>query len=94
MEFHVGRLVDHVHLRVTDVESSKRFYRAVLVALGLPEIMVEGEGWFRADELFVDRTDGPISRVHLAFQARDHATVDAFPSRGARSWRTRQRRAR
>jgi catechol 2,3-dioxygenase-like lactoylglutathione lyase family enzyme len=78
MEFHVGRLVDHVHLRVTDVESSKRFYRAVLVALGLPEIMAEGKGWFQADELFVDRADGPISRVHLAFQARDPATVDAF----------------
>lgn len=30
MEFHRGRLIDHVHLRVADVAASKRFYRAVL----------------------------------------------------------------
>jgi catechol 2,3-dioxygenase-like lactoylglutathione lyase family enzyme/N-acetylglutamate synthase-like GNAT family acetyltransferase len=78
MEFHAGRLLDHVHLRVADLAASKRFYRAILVALGLPDIMVEGKDYFQADELFVDRADGPISRVHLAFQAPDHATVDAF----------------
>ena len=30
MEFHLGRLIDHVHLRVSDLEASRRFYRAVL----------------------------------------------------------------
>ena len=78
MQFHVGRLFDHVHLRVADVQASKRFYRAVLVSLGLPDVLVEGKDYFHADELFVDRADGPISRVHLAFQARDRETVDAF----------------
>ena len=29
MEFHLGRLIDHVHLRVSDVEAAKRFYGAV-----------------------------------------------------------------
>jgi catechol 2,3-dioxygenase-like lactoylglutathione lyase family enzyme len=78
MAFHRGRLVDHVHLRVADVEASKRFYRAVLVALGLPDILNEGPGRFYADELFVDEADGPTSRIHLAFQASDRETVQAF----------------
>jgi catechol 2,3-dioxygenase-like lactoylglutathione lyase family enzyme len=78
MEFHRGRLFDHVHLRVSDVQASKRFYRAVFAALGLPDVVVEGKGFFYADELFVDRADGPVSRVHLAFQAQDREIVKAF----------------
>jgi hypothetical protein len=35
MEFHQGRLLDHVHLRVSDLEASKRFYRAALEAWAL-----------------------------------------------------------
>lgn len=78
MEFHRGRLLDHVHLRVADVEASKRFYRAVLAALGWDGMLVEGEGFFQADELFVDRAEGPVSSVHLAFQAADRSAVAAF----------------
>src|SRR5688572_9837555 len=33
-EIHVGRLIDHVHLRASDLAAAKRFYRAVLGALG------------------------------------------------------------
>jgi len=33
---------------------------------------------FQADELWVDKADGPVSRVHLAFQAPDRETVAAF----------------
>ena len=32
-----SRLIDHIHLRVADLEASKRFYRAALEALGLLE---------------------------------------------------------
>lgn len=78
MQFHLGRLIDHVHLRVADVEASKRFYRAVFAALGLPEVLGEGEGYFHADELWVDKADGPTSRVHLAFQAPNREVVNAF----------------
>ena len=49
MEFHQG-LFDHVHLRVRDLEASKRFYRAVLEALGR-ELSRESESAFSADEL-------------------------------------------
>ena len=78
MQFHRGRLIDHVHLRAKDVEASKRFYRAVFDSLGLPGIVQEGEGWFQADELYVDKADGPVSRVHLAFLAADRDAVHAF----------------
>ncbi|MFZ5890050.1 MAG: VOC family protein [Myxococcota bacterium] len=78
MQFHRGRLIDHVQLRVADVETSKRFYRAVFASLGFPDIVQEGPGFFYADELFVDKAEGQASRVHLAFQAPDRETVQAF----------------
>jgi len=76
-QYHLGRLIDHVHLRVRDLETSKRFYGAVLAALGR-ELSGEGEGHFSADELFASDDDEPTARLHLAFQARDRETVDAF----------------
>ena len=78
MEFHRGRLLDHVQLRVKDLEASKRFYRAVLSALGQGDNFVEGDGNFYADELFVDVADGEVTHAHLAFQAGDRDTVHAF----------------
>ncbi len=78
MPFHVGRLIDHVHLRVSDLGASKRFYRAVFAALDKAAAFVEAEGHFSADELWVDVADGAVSRVHLAFQASDRAMVEAF----------------
>ena len=77
MRFHVGRLIDHVHLRVADLEASRRFYRAALRAIGR-DFTGESPDHFAADELWVDRADGPVSHVHLAFQTPDRATVDAF----------------
>ena len=53
MPFHVGRLIDHVHLRVSDLGASKRFYRAVFAALGKADVFVEAEDHFSADELWV-----------------------------------------
>lgn len=78
VEFHRGRLLDHVHLRVSDLEVSKRFYRAIFAALGLPDALQEGPGFFYADELFVDVADEYVTHVHLAFQAPDQETVRAF----------------
>src|SRR3712207_3987826 len=81
MEFHRGRLIDHVHLRVRDLAVAKRFYRAVLEAVGVP-LLAEGDGWFAADELFVSTADAPPAsdptRVHLAFQTADRETVHRF----------------
>ena len=78
MEFHRGRLIDHVHLRVADLAASKRFYRAVLRAVGKEHAIREGEDYFSADELWIDKAEGTISRVHLAFQASGPEEVKAF----------------
>jgi catechol 2,3-dioxygenase-like lactoylglutathione lyase family enzyme len=76
-ESHAGRLLDHVHLRVADIEASKRFYARVAEVLGLDPIR-EGEGWFSLDELFVSTDGPPTANLHLAFQAADRALVDRF----------------
>ncbi len=76
-EYRVGRLIDHVHLRVSDLERSARFYVAVLRALD-PRIEVQqGDGWAAADDLFLS-ADGPPTPMHLAFQAEDEEAVRRF----------------
>ncbi|MBN8942426.1 MAG: VOC family protein [Rhizobiales bacterium] len=79
MEFKRGRLIDHVHLRTRDLAASKRFYSAVLGVLGIT--VTDGGGHFFADELWVDSGEQP-SRIHLAFQAADRATVDRWYAAG------------
>lgn len=78
MEFHRGRIIDHVHLRVRDLKASKRFYRAVLTAIGKAHCISESERHLSADELWIDEDEAGNSAVHLAFQAADRLTVDAF----------------
>lgn len=73
MQYHYGRLFDHVHLLVHDLAASKQFYRAVLQVLGR-ELTAEGPDYFWADELFVSTAaDGQHSHVHLAFHTGDPA---------------------
>lgn len=80
-QLHRGRLIDHLQLVVADLEASKRFYAAVLGALGVP-LGGEGPGFFWADELFVSNVESPASagektgRSHFAFQAPDRETVE------------------
>jgi catechol 2,3-dioxygenase-like lactoylglutathione lyase family enzyme len=73
MELHTGRLIDHVHLRTHDLDACKRFYGAILDALGIPHR--GDDSHFQADELWIDRGEQQ-SRVHLAFQAKDRETVE------------------
>ncbi len=81
MEFHQGRLLDHVHLRVRDLAASKAFYRAVLESLGR-SITFESESAFVADELYVSADGEPTAHLHLAFQAADHDAVRRFHEAG------------
>ncbi|MEN5204718.1 VOC family protein [Stenotrophomonas sp. TWI700] len=83
MELHRGRLIDHLQLVVRDLAASRRFYQAVFDTIGIP-IAGEGDTYFWADELFISTPDSDAAlgqltgRHHLAFQARDRATVEAF----------------
>jgi catechol 2,3-dioxygenase-like lactoylglutathione lyase family enzyme len=76
-EHHAGRLIDHVHIRVSDLEASRRFYRAVLGPLGLG-LTWEGDGAFAADELYVSDDGEPTRGLHLAFQAAGEDAVRRF----------------
>ncbi|AEH87783.1 VOC family protein [Mesorhizobium opportunistum] len=86
-ELHRGRLIDHIQLVVRDLPASRRFYEALFGVLGVP-IGGSAEDYFWADELFVSSADSRAAlgmltgRHHLAFQARDHAMVDAFHKAG------------
>lgn len=87
MEIHRGRLVDHIQLVVSDLTASKRFYEAILKVLHVP-IGGEADDYFWADELFVSSADSSAAqgnltgRHHLAFQAKDRETVDAWYQAG------------
>lgn len=80
---HRGRLIDHIQLVVNDFEASKAFYTAVLAVLEIPVVNTYDD-YFWADELVVSSINSPGSegkptgRHHLAFQARDRETVNAF----------------
>lgn len=75
-EWHRGRLIDHLQLVVADLPACRRFYGAILDVLGVP--LVDGEGYFFADELFVSAGEPATGRTHLAFQAPDEETVQRF----------------
>ena len=88
MELHRGRLVDHIQLVVADLPASRRFYDALFEVLEIPLGGEKADAHFWYDELFVSTPDGPeaagklTGRHHLAFQAKDRATVDAFHAAG------------
>lgn len=81
-ELYRGRLIDHIQLIVADLPASRRFYTAIFDVLGLP-LSGEGDDYFWVDELFISTADSEAAagrltgRHHLAFQAKDRATVDA-----------------
>lgn len=81
MLFHRGRLLDHVHLRVADLEASRAFYAAVLESVG-SGVSMEGPGFFVADELFVSADGPPTTGLHIAFQTPDRETVHRFHEAG------------
>ena len=86
-ELHRGRAIDHIQLVVADLAASRRFYEALFEVLEIP-IGGSADEHFWFDELFVSSTDSPeaegklTGRHHIAFQAKDRATVDAFHEAG------------
>jgi catechol 2,3-dioxygenase-like lactoylglutathione lyase family enzyme len=82
-ELHRGRLIDHIQLVVRDLPASQKFYAAVFKVLDIP-MGGTSDNYFWADELFVSTADSKAAqgaltgRHHIAFQAKDRATVEAF----------------
>jgi len=84
-ELYRGRLIDHIQLVVKDLAASRRFYDAVMTVLNVPVEEIEGvKDFFWADELCISTADSQAAQgkltgpTHVAFQAKDAATVDAF----------------
>lgn len=82
-QLHRGRLIDHIHLVVNDIEKSYEFYSAIFKSLNIP-IGEKADDYFWYDELFVSSKDSKSAlgkltgRVHLAFQAADRNAVEQF----------------
>jgi catechol 2,3-dioxygenase-like lactoylglutathione lyase family enzyme len=77
-------MLDHIGLDVEDYERSRSFYEQALAPLGLQLMMepIPGIGGFgdgRRPFFWIGTgRRSPQSGVHVAFEAEDRATVDAF----------------
>ena len=80
------RMLDHMTLRVRNMDASRAFYAAALAPLGYGIIADYGEGDGIAfgppgqDDFAIAPAGGgtPTGPVHLAFYARDRAAVGDF----------------
>ena len=76
-------MLDHLGIRVSDLAKSKAFYEQALAPLGITVIMeVErakalGMGDQGKPFFWISERD-TVAPVHVAFEAADRATVDAF----------------
>jgi catechol 2,3-dioxygenase-like lactoylglutathione lyase family enzyme len=78
-------VIDHIGITVSNYENSKAFYRAALAPLGY-ELITEvveagphaGFGQGGKPDFWIGRGERTAPKVHVAFRARDPATVRAF----------------
>lgn len=81
-------MYDHIGLHVSDLETSVRFYRAALSALGYTLCSQDAScaGLGPKDEpalwLYASRKNAAGVGVHIALRAKDHASVKRFYQEG------------
>jgi catechol 2,3-dioxygenase-like lactoylglutathione lyase family enzyme len=76
-----GAMIDHTAVNITNLEGAKSFYTKALAPLGYSLVHEQGEFLGFADEAGLSLgvvARRPVGGAHVAFVARDHATVDAF----------------
>jgi catechol 2,3-dioxygenase-like lactoylglutathione lyase family enzyme len=78
-------MIDHIGLSVADYERSKAFYLAALAPLGYGLVMevteagpFAGFGAGGKPDFWIGQGARTAPKVHVAFQAKDRATVRAF----------------
>jgi catechol 2,3-dioxygenase-like lactoylglutathione lyase family enzyme len=81
MQLHRGRLLDHIQLRCADLAASRRFYGAIFGILGV-QLVELAPTLLVADELCLSPADGPVSRIHIAFQTAGRDQVDGIYAAG------------
>ena len=77
MEFHRGRLIDHIRITVKSIKASRQFYAGIFSVLGIA-FDREGKDWFLADELMVIQGKKSVGKHYIALQAKDQDTVLKF----------------
>jgi len=81
-----GTLLDHLWLRVRDLEAATRFYDAVSPIVGYRVTRLPGRTRVHGDGASFSLVAGePTECLHLAFSAPDVATVRAFHEAGVRA---------
>jgi catechol 2,3-dioxygenase-like lactoylglutathione lyase family enzyme len=77
-------MIDHTGLTVNDLQKSRKFYEAALAPLGyaclaeVPGGIGVGFGEPPKPDFWLMRGTPNEPRIHVAFRAKDRATVDAF----------------
>ena len=76
-------MLDHVTIGVSDIERSRTFYDEALRCLGISRLYAEGAqfagyGIHPKAFFWIGRRASPQTGAHIAFAARDRATVDRF----------------
>ena len=75
-------MIDHVIMSVSDANASRTFYEKALAPLEYRVVMemegATGFGVLQKPDFFIRQGDATTPPVHIAFAARDQATVDAF----------------
>jgi catechol 2,3-dioxygenase-like lactoylglutathione lyase family enzyme len=72
--------IDHLWLRVGDLAASKRFYELIApwTSFALRRELPDRVGFAGEDASFTVTAGAPTVNAHIAFPARDNATVDMF----------------
>ena len=76
-------MIDHTGFGVRDYAASKAFYERALAPLGITlimEVMEAAAGFGEGGKpiFWLEERRTPVTEVHVAFLAKDRATVDAF----------------
>jgi len=79
-------MIDHIGLRVSDYQRSKAFYQEALAPLGYtmmmefdtPQGTSGGMGIEGMPNFWLSQSESQPSAAHIAFNAVNRATVDAF----------------
>ena len=76
-------MLDHVSLRVQDLDRALAFYKPALAAIGYRVLMefpgTVGMGADGKPDLWISQTDQPVSPIHIALSST-RPSVDAFHS--------------
>ena len=80
-------MIDHTGFGVSDYDASKAFYERALAPLGISlimEVMEAAAGFGSGGKpiFWLEERRTPVTEVHVAFLAKDRATVGAFHAAG------------